>query len=44
MTGGWRKMRNEELQNMCSSPTINKTIKSKRMKLAGNVAGMGEKI
>jgi hypothetical protein len=43
MTGGWRKLRNEELHNMYSSPSIIRMIKSSRMRLAGHVARMDEK-
>jgi hypothetical protein len=31
VTGGWRKLHNEELHEMCSSPSIIKVIKSKRL-------------
>jgi hypothetical protein len=40
VTGGWRKLHNEELHNLYSSPSI---IKSRRMRWAGHVARMGEK-
>jgi hypothetical protein len=43
VTGGWRKLQNEELHNLYSSPSIIRIIKSKRMRWAGHVAGMGEK-
>jgi hypothetical protein len=42
VTGGWRKLRNEELHNLYSSPNIIRMIKSKRMRLEGHVARMGE--
>jgi hypothetical protein len=42
VTGGWRRMHNEELHNLCSSLNI-KTVKSRRMRLAGHVARMREK-
>jgi trehalose/maltose hydrolase-like predicted phosphorylase len=42
VTGGWRKLHNEELHNLYSSPSIIRMIKSKRMKTAGHVARMGE--
>jgi hypothetical protein len=39
--GGWRKLHNEELHNVYSSPSI--IIKWRRMRWAGHVARMGEK-
>jgi hypothetical protein len=41
--GGWRILRNEELRNLCCSPSIITIIKSRRMRWAGHVARMGEK-
>jgi hypothetical protein len=38
VTRGWRKLHNEELHNLYSSPSINRMIKSRRMKWAGHVA------
>jgi hypothetical protein len=43
VTGGWKKLHNEELHNLYSSPSIIKMIKSRRMRLAGHVARIGEK-
>jgi hypothetical protein len=43
VTGGRIKLHNEELHNLYSLPSIIRTIKSKRMRLAGHVARMGEK-
>jgi hypothetical protein len=43
VTGGWRKLHNEELHNLYSSPSIIRIIKSRRMRWAGHVAQMGEK-
>jgi hypothetical protein len=43
VTGGWRKLHNEELHNLYSSPTIIRVIKSRRMRWAGHVARMGER-
>jgi hypothetical protein len=43
MTGGWRKLHNEELHNLYSSPSIIRIIKSRRMRWAGHVTRMGEK-
>jgi hypothetical protein len=40
---GWRKLHNEELHNLYSSPSIIRIIKSRRMRWAGHVARMGEK-
>jgi hypothetical protein len=42
VTGEWRKLHNEELHILYSSPNIIRQIKSKRMKCAGHVAHMGE--
>jgi hypothetical protein len=41
--GGWRKLHNEELHNLYSSPSIIRIIKSRRMRWALHVALMGEK-
>jgi hypothetical protein len=43
VTGGWRKLHDEELRDLCSSPSIIGIIKSRRMRWAGHVARMGEK-
>jgi hypothetical protein len=43
VTGGWRKLNNEELHNLYSSPSIITMIKSRRMRWAGCVARMAEK-
>jgi hypothetical protein len=43
MTGGWRKLHNEELHNLYSSTSIITVFKSRRMRWAGHVARMGEK-
>jgi hypothetical protein len=37
------KLHNEELHNLYSSPSIIRTIKSRRMRRAGHVARIGEK-
>jgi hypothetical protein len=42
VTGGWRKLYNEELHNLYSSPSIIRIIKSRRMRWVGHVARMGE--
>jgi hypothetical protein len=44
VTGGWRKLHNEELHNLYSSPSIIRMIKSRRMRWAVHVAIIGEKI
>jgi hypothetical protein len=40
VTGGWRKLHNEELHNLYSSSSIIRMIKSRRMRWAGHVARM----
>jgi hypothetical protein len=40
--GGWRKLHNEELHNLYSSPSIIGIIKSRRVRWAGNAAHIGE--
>jgi hypothetical protein len=42
VTGGWRKLHNEELHNLYSSPSIIRMVKSRRMRWARNLARMGE--
>jgi hypothetical protein len=41
--GSYRKLHNEELHNLYFSPNIIRMMKSRRMRLAGHVARMGEK-
>jgi hypothetical protein len=43
VTGEWRKLHNEELRDLYSSPSIIRIIKSRRMRWAGHVARMGDK-
>jgi hypothetical protein len=43
VTGEWRKLHNEELRDLCSSPSIIRIIKPRRMECVGQVARMGEK-
>jgi hypothetical protein len=42
VTGKWRKLRNEELNHLFSSPNIVRVIISRKMRWAGRVARMGE--
>ena len=41
VTGEWRKLYNEELKGLYSSPNIVRVIKSRRMRWAGHVARIG---
>jgi hypothetical protein len=43
VTGEWRKLLNEELRDLYSSPSIIRIIKSRKMRWLGHVARMGEK-
>jgi hypothetical protein len=42
VTGGWRKLHNEELHNLYSSPSIIRMMKSRSMRWVGHVARTGE--
>jgi hypothetical protein len=41
-SGEWRKLHNEELNELYSVPNILRVVKSRRMRWAGHVARMGE--
>jgi hypothetical protein len=43
VTGEWRKLHNEELHDLYSSPSIVRIIKLRRMRWAGHVARMRKK-
>jgi hypothetical protein len=42
VTGEWRNLYNEELNDLYSSPNIVRVVKSRRMRWAGHVARIGE--
>jgi hypothetical protein len=42
VTGEWRKLHNEKLQNSYYAPSVNRMVNSRRMRWTGNVAKMGE--
>jgi hypothetical protein len=42
VTGEWRKLHNEELNDLYSLPNIVRVVKSRRVRWAGHVARMGE--
>jgi hypothetical protein len=42
VTRGWRKLHNEELHKLCSSPNIVRMNKSRTIRWAGNIVCMGE--
>ena len=43
VTGEWRKLHNEELNDLYAAPSILGVIKSRRIRWAGHVALMGER-
>jgi hypothetical protein len=43
VTGGWRRLHNEELHNLYSSPSIIRMIKSRRLRWTGHVERMGRR-
>jgi hypothetical protein len=44
VTEEWRKLHNKELHDLYTSPSIIRVIKSRRMRWAGHIARMGEKV
>jgi hypothetical protein len=42
-TGKWRKLHNENLNDLNSLPNIVRIIESRKMRWAGHVAGMGDR-
>ena len=43
VTGEWRRLHNEELNDLCSSPNIVWVMKLRRMRWAGHVAHTGDR-
>jgi hypothetical protein len=43
VTGGWRKLHNEEFHNVYSSTSIIRMIKSRKLRFTGQIARMGRK-
>jgi hypothetical protein len=43
VTVEWRRLHNDELDNLCYSPNIIRVVKSRRMKWVGHVARVGER-
>jgi hypothetical protein len=43
VAGGWKGLPNEELCNLYASPNIIRVMKSRRMRWAGHVTGVGNK-
>jgi hypothetical protein len=43
VTGEWRRLHNEELNDLYSSPNIIRVIKSRKIRWAGPVTHMGER-
>jgi hypothetical protein len=44
VTGDWRKLHNEELHKVYSSPSVIRMIKSRRMRWAWHVTRIGTKV
>jgi hypothetical protein len=42
VAGSWRRLHNEELHNLCTSPNIIRVMKCRRIRWAGHLARMGE--
>jgi hypothetical protein len=42
VVGGWRRLHNKELHNVCASPSIIRVIKSRRVRWRVYVARMGD--
>jgi hypothetical protein len=42
VAGGWRRLHNEELHNLYTSPYITRVMKLRKMRWVGNVADMKE--
>jgi hypothetical protein len=40
--GGWRRLHNEELHNLLSSPNIIRDIETRRVRCAGHMVRMAE--
>jgi hypothetical protein len=43
VTGEWRKLHNEEINDLYSLPNIVRVVKSRRMRWAGHVERMGRR-
>jgi hypothetical protein len=43
VSGEWRRLHNKELYALYSSPNIIRVMKSRRLRWAGHVAGIGER-
>jgi hypothetical protein len=44
VAGGWKKLHNEKLHGLYSSPSITRMMTSRRMRWAGHVVRMGKKL
>jgi hypothetical protein len=43
VTGGWKKLHNEDLHNLYSYQSIIRIIKARRIRWAGHIARMGKR-